>query len=119
MNSCFFSQLAVLEGERYTDGPFIIGFGILGKRDVPNWEGESLSSSTSIQLKQMLPPSRPYLDAIIDGAGGDIVSKAVKLLKVRLSRPSLSHPLHTPFPLVFTPPALSHPSPHSSVPSSN
>ncbi|MCJ1245758.1 hypothetical protein MMC30_002962 [Trapelia coarctata] len=33
----------------------------------------------------MLPQSRPYLDAIIDGAGGDIVSKAVKLLKVKLS----------------------------------
>jgi NADPH:quinone reductase-like Zn-dependent oxidoreductase len=34
------------------------------------------------QLQAMLPDSRPYLDAIIDGAGGDIVAKAVRLLKV-------------------------------------
>ncbi|KAF5007182.1 hypothetical protein FDECE_6492 [Fusarium decemcellulare] len=32
-------------------------------------------------IRQQLPSSRPYIDAIIDGAGGDIVSKAVKLLK--------------------------------------
>ena len=31
----------------------------------------------------MLPKDRPYIDAIIDGAGGNIVSKAVRLLKVR------------------------------------
>ncbi|CAG1959595.1 unnamed protein product [Fusarium graminearum] len=37
-----------------------------------NWEAD---------IRQQLPPSRPYIDAIIDGAGGDIVSKAVKLLK--------------------------------------
>jgi NADPH:quinone reductase-like Zn-dependent oxidoreductase len=36
------------------------------------------------ELKQQLPKDRPYIDAIIDGAGGDIVSKAVKLLKVCL-----------------------------------
>ena len=34
-------------------------------------------------LKKMLPKDRPYIDAIIDGAGGNIVSKAVRLLKVR------------------------------------
>jgi NADPH:quinone reductase-like Zn-dependent oxidoreductase len=32
-------------------------------------------------IRQQLPSSRPFIDAIIDGAGGNIVSKAVKLLK--------------------------------------
>lgn len=32
-------------------------------------------------LAMQLPSSRPYLDAIIDGAGGDIMAKAVRLLK--------------------------------------
>lgn len=32
-------------------------------------------------LRALLPAERPFLDAIIDGAGGDIVSKAVKLLR--------------------------------------
>lgn len=32
-------------------------------------------------IRQQLPSSRPFIDAIIDGAGGDVVSKAVKLLK--------------------------------------
>jgi NADPH:quinone reductase-like Zn-dependent oxidoreductase len=34
------------------------------------------------QLQKLLPPDRSYLDAVIDGAGGDIVLKATKLLKV-------------------------------------
>ena len=34
------------------------------------------------ELKGMLPKERPYLDAIIDGAGGDIVLKGGRLLKV-------------------------------------
>lgn len=38
------------------------------------WEGE---------LLKMLPKDRPYVDAVIDGAGGGIISKAFKLLKVR------------------------------------
>jgi D-arabinose 1-dehydrogenase-like Zn-dependent alcohol dehydrogenase len=29
----------------------------------------------------MLPENRPYLDAVIDGAGGEVVGKTVKLLK--------------------------------------
>lgn len=33
------------------------------------------------QLLDMLPDNRQFLDAIIDGAGGDIVSKAARLLK--------------------------------------
>lgn len=32
-------------------------------------------------LREMLPPERPYLDAVIDGAGGDIVIKATAILK--------------------------------------
>ncbi len=34
------------------------------------------------ELKKLLPKDRPYLDAIIDGAGGNIVAKAARLLKV-------------------------------------
>lgn len=33
------------------------------------------------QLQKLLPASRPFLDAIIDGAGGDLVPKTVRLLK--------------------------------------
>lgn len=36
------------------------------------------------ELKKQLPKDRPYIDAIIDGAGGNIISKAIKLLKVIL-----------------------------------
>ncbi|SPQ25107.1 45cabbcd-cb4a-45f4-a292-5506c30a1c57 [Thermothielavioides terrestris] len=32
-------------------------------------------------LGGLLPAERPYLDAVIDGAGGDVVGKTVKLLK--------------------------------------
>jgi len=34
------------------------------------------------ELKKLLPKDRPYVDAIIDGAGGDVVKKAVRILKV-------------------------------------
>ncbi|GAO15673.1 uncharacterized protein UV8b_01531 [Ustilaginoidea virens] len=33
------------------------------------------------RLKDLLPPHRPFVDAVIDGAGGDIVSRSCKLLK--------------------------------------
>lgn len=33
------------------------------------------------ELKKQLPKDRPYLDAIVDGAGGDVVAKGVKLLR--------------------------------------
>ncbi|KAF4592546.1 hypothetical protein GQ602_002845 [Ophiocordyceps camponoti-floridani] len=33
------------------------------------------------KLSALLPASRPYLDVIIDGAGGDIVDRAVELLR--------------------------------------
>lgn len=34
------------------------------------------------KLAGLLPKDRPYLDAVVDGAGGDIVGRAAKLLKV-------------------------------------
>lgn len=34
------------------------------------------------KLAALLPKDRPYLDAVVDGAGGDIVARAGKLLKV-------------------------------------
>lgn len=33
------------------------------------------------QLQKALPKERPFLDAVIDGAGGDIVARSAKLLK--------------------------------------
>lgn len=33
------------------------------------------------QLAAMLPPDRPFLDAVIDGAGGDVVARTVKLFR--------------------------------------
>ncbi|SCV33839.1 related to alcohol dehydrogenase [Fusarium fujikuroi] len=39
---------------------------------VEKWEAD---------IRRQLPSSRPFIDAVIDGAGGDIVTKAVKLLK--------------------------------------
>lgn len=33
------------------------------------------------QLVGMLPKERPFLDAVVDGAGGDVVARTVKLLK--------------------------------------
>jgi NADPH:quinone reductase-like Zn-dependent oxidoreductase len=33
------------------------------------------------KLQKMLPKDRPFLDAVIDGAGGDLMTKAVRLLK--------------------------------------
>jgi NADPH:quinone reductase-like Zn-dependent oxidoreductase len=41
------------------------------------------------KLKTMLPKDRPYLDAVIDGAGGDIVNQSMRLLKASLSNPFL------------------------------
>lgn len=44
--------------------------------------GVSYKSQTwEKELKAQLPKDRPFLDAIIDGAGGDIVIKGVKLLR--------------------------------------
>jgi NADPH:quinone reductase-like Zn-dependent oxidoreductase len=36
------------------------------------------------KLMGMLPKERGYLDAIVDGAGGDVVNKGSRLLKVRV-----------------------------------
>lgn len=38
----------------------------------------------SKKLQKMLPKDRPYLDAVIDGAGGDIVKQSMRPLKVSL-----------------------------------
>lgn len=37
------------------------------------------------QLLRQLPKDRPYIDTVIDGAGGSIIAKAFKLLKVGFS----------------------------------
>jgi hypothetical protein len=42
------------------------------------------------KLVGLLPSDRKYLDAIVDGAGGDIVNKGSRLLKV-----------HPPLPLLL------------------
>lgn len=39
------------------------------------------SKSWDQTLRKMLPSDRPYLDAVIDGAGGDLMSRATRLLK--------------------------------------
>jgi len=39
------------------------------------------------KLQAMLPKERKYLDAIVDGAGGDVVKVGSKILKVRSSLP--------------------------------
>ncbi|POR31439.1 Putative zinc-type alcohol dehydrogenase-like protein YogA [Tolypocladium paradoxum] len=44
--------------------------GVIYKND--GWEKD---------LQDMLPSDRPFLDAVIDGAGGNVVSKSVRLLK--------------------------------------
>lgn len=33
------------------------------------------------QLARLLPRDRPFLDAVVDGAGGDVVARAARLLK--------------------------------------
>lgn len=52
------------------------------------------------KLQGLLPNDRKYLDAIVDGAGGDIVSKGSRLLKVRYT-PSLQTFLISLVPLYF------------------
>lgn len=39
------------------------------------------SEEWHVALGKMLPAARPYLDAVIDGAGGDIVFRAMRVLK--------------------------------------
>ncbi|MCJ1443565.1 MAG: hypothetical protein MMC23_004064 [Stictis urceolatum] len=34
------------------------------------------------ELKAMLPKDRPFLDAVVDGAGGDMVGRVVKIMKL-------------------------------------
>ncbi|KAH6676828.1 hypothetical protein B0J14DRAFT_537604 [Halenospora varia] len=49
----------------------------LGAKGGVSYKGEGWEK----ELKKQLPKDRPYIDAIIDGAGGDVVRRAVKLLK--------------------------------------
>jgi len=49
----------------------------LGARGGVNYKTEAWER----QLQKMLPSDRPYLDAVIDGAGGDIVARASRILK--------------------------------------
>ncbi|KAH8596026.1 oxidoreductase [Bisporella sp. PMI_857] len=49
----------------------------LGAKGGVNYKSEGWEK----ELKKQLPKERPFVDAIIDGAGGDIVKRAVKLLK--------------------------------------
>lgn len=53
------------------------------------------------KLKAMLPSERPKLDAIIDGAGGDVVQRGVKLLRVRTTTTEKNPNNHLPFPSSF------------------
>jgi NADPH:quinone reductase-like Zn-dependent oxidoreductase len=45
------------------------------------------SASWDKDLMKMLPKERPFIDAIIDGAGGDIMTKGAKILKVGIPFP--------------------------------
>ncbi|EGR49816.1 uncharacterized protein TRIREDRAFT_3364 [Trichoderma reesei QM6a] len=49
----------------------------LGARGGVNYKSETWEK----ELAALLPQDRPYLDAVIDGAGGKLVSKTVRLLK--------------------------------------
>lgn len=40
------------------------------------------SATWEKELKALLPKDRPFLDAVIDGAGGDIIKRSGRLLKV-------------------------------------
>lgn len=59
------------------------------------------------KLQAMLPKERKYLDAIVDGAGGDVVNKGSRLLKVR--HPPIHSSIHPLFSFFF--PRVSFP-PH-------
>jgi len=50
----------------------------MGARGGVNYKKEGWEK----ELKGNLPKDRPYLDAIIDGAGGNVIAKATRLLKV-------------------------------------
>ncbi|RCI10419.1 hypothetical protein L249_4411 [Ophiocordyceps polyrhachis-furcata BCC 54312] len=39
---------------------------------LPDWDG---------RLRSLLPKERPYLDAVIDGAGGDVIGRSLTLLR--------------------------------------
>jgi NADPH:quinone reductase-like Zn-dependent oxidoreductase len=49
----------------------------LGAKDGVNYKDKDWGK----KLKTILPKDRPYLDAVIDGAGGDIVNQTMRVLK--------------------------------------
>lgn len=49
----------------------------LGAKGGVNYKSEAWEK----ELLQQLPKDRPYLDSIIDGAGGDVVKRSIRLLK--------------------------------------
>jgi NADPH:quinone reductase-like Zn-dependent oxidoreductase len=55
----------------------------LGAKGVVNYRKDSWEKD----LLSQLPAESPYLDATIDGAGGDVVAKGVKMLKVSTTSP--------------------------------
>lgn len=50
----------------------------LGARGGVNYKVEGWER----ELRKGLPSERPWFDAVVDGAGGDVVDKGAKLLKV-------------------------------------
>ncbi|RYP78500.1 hypothetical protein DL771_000453 [Monosporascus sp. 5C6A] len=53
----------------------------LGARGGASYRDSAGSGPWEKKLAALLPPERPYLDAVIDGAGGDIVARTVRLLR--------------------------------------
>lgn len=49
----------------------------MGAKGGVSYKGEAWEK----QLAGMLPRDRPFLDAVVDGAGGDVVARTLKLLK--------------------------------------
>lgn len=62
------------------------------------------------KLMGILPKERGYLDAIVDGAGGDVVNKGSRLLKVSLSELSLRSRTSSWILTIHNRPAASSPS---------
>ena len=76
-------QFAVAMGVRVwvTSGSMekIGWFRSLGAQGGVNYKGEKWEK----ELQKLLPQKRPFLDAVIDGAGGDVVGRVAKIMRVR------------------------------------
>ena len=79
--ACAVLQFAVAKGVRVwvtsSSGAKIEAAKKLGAEGGVNYKEKGWEK----QLQKLLPKGRPYLDAVIDGAGGDLMAKATKLLK--------------------------------------